>query len=164
MAIALENINEKGYRPLESEIYNGLTVKDYVKSEIQGEKVTAQAIAEMNGKKFADLKNNSKISTYNVDKVEFKKPTNLSPTMQDELVIGAAAAKLNAGETSAPFKGINGVYVVEVVAKNAKNSTLNTADEKLYIESQFTSNYSLGALENTLNKIYPRENRAYKYF
>ena len=164
MAVALEKVNEKGYKSLDDEIYNGLTLKDYVKSELQGEKVTAQAIAEMNGKKFNELKNNSKISTYNVDKVEFKKPTNISPTMQDEVAIGAVAAKLNVGETSAPFKGINGVYVVEVAAKNAKSETFNATAEKNYIESQVSPNYSMSALENALNKIYPKENRAYIHF
>ncbi|MBO5664670.1 MAG: SurA N-terminal domain-containing protein [Bacteroidaceae bacterium] len=164
MAIALENINEKGDRALESEIYNGLTLKDYIKSELQGEKVIAQAIAEMDGKKVNDLKNNSKVSTYNVDKVEFKKPTNISPTMQDETVIGAVAAKMNAGETSAPFKGTNGVYVIEVTAKNAKNGTFNATAEKNSIESQLNPNYSMGALENTLNKLYPKVNRAYIHF
>ena len=164
MAIALENINEKGDKALETEIYNGLTLKDYIKSELQGEKVIAQAIAEMDGKKVNDLKNNSKVSTYNVDKVEFKKPTNISPTMQDETVIGAVAAKMNVGETSAPFKGTNGVYVIEVTAKNAKNGTFNATAEKNSIESQLNPNYSMGALENTLNKLYPKENRAYIHF
>ena len=164
MAIALENINEKGYKSLDSEIYNGLTLKDYIKSELQGDKAVAQVIAEMNGKKVNDLKNNSKVSTYNVDKVEFSKPTNISSTMQDEYAIGAVASKMNVGETSAPFKGINGVYVIEVKAKDAKNGTFNATAEKNKIESQLNVNYSLGALENALNKLYPKQNNAYKYF
>ena len=84
--------------------------------------------------------------------------------MQDETVIGAVAAKMNAGETSAPFKGTNGVYVIEVTAKNAKNGTFNATAEKNSIESQLNPNYSMGALENTLNKLYPKENRAYIHF
>ena len=164
MAIALENINEKGYKSLDSEIYNGLTLKDYIKSELQGDKAVAQVIAEMNGKKVNDLKNNSKVSTYNVDKVEFSKPTNISSTMQDEYAIGAVASKMNVGETSAPFKGINGVYVIEVVAKDAKNGAFNATAEKNKIESQLNVNQSLGTLENALNKLYPKQNNAYKYF
>ena len=164
MAIALENINEKGYKSLDSEIYNGLTLKDYIKSELQGDKAVAQVISEMNGKKVNDLKNNSKVSTYNVDKVEFGKPTNISSTMQDEYAIGAVAAKMNVGETSAPFKGINGVYVIEVKAKDAKNGTFNATAEKNKIESQLNVNQSLGTLENALNKLYPKQNNAYKYF
>lgn len=164
MAIALENINEKGEKSLDTEIYNGLTLKDYIKSELQGDKAVAMVVAEMNGKKVNDLKNNSKVSTYNVDKVEFSKPTNISSTMQDEYAIGAVASKMNVGETSAPFKGINGVYVIEVVAKDAKNGAFNATAEKNKIESQLNVNQSLGTLENTLNNIYPKQNNAYKYF
>ena len=84
--------------------------------------------------------------------------------MQDEYAIGAVAAKMNVGETSAPFKGINGVYVIEVTAKDAKNAAFNATAEKNKIESQLNVNQSLGTLENALNKLYPKQNNAYKYF
>lgn len=164
MAIALENINTKGDKTLDTEIGNGLTLKDYIKLELQGEKAIAQATAELNGKKVGELNGNSKISVYNnVDKVEFSKPTSISPTMRDEVVIGAVASKMNVGETSAPFEGANGVYVIEVAAKNGKNGTFNATAEKNSIEAQ-SANNSFGAVESTLNKLYPIENRAYIHF
>ena len=50
--------------------------------------------------------------------------------MQAEVAIGAVASKLNVGETSAPFKGSNGIYVIEVTAKNAKNAARSTGSMK----------------------------------
>ena len=106
----------------------------------------------------------AKISTYTIDKVEFKKPTNVSSTMQDEVAIAAVASKMNAGETSAPFEGVNGVYVIEVASKDAKNGTFDATAEKQQIESLYNRNYIVTAVEKALGKIYPMENRVYVHF
>ena len=164
MAVALENINEKGYKSLTSELSPGRTVSDFAKRMAQSEKAKEQAMAEMKDKSYNDLKNNSKISTYTIDKVEFKKPTNVSSTMQDEVAIAAVASKMNAGETSAPFEGVNGVYVIEVVSKDAKNGTFDATAEKQQIESLYNRNYIVTAVERALGKIYPMENRVYVHF
>lgn len=164
MAVALENINAKGYKPLTSEVTPGRTVSDFAKRIAQSDKAKEQAMAEMKDKSYNDLKSNSKVSTYTIDKVEFKKATNVSSTMQDEVAIAAVASKLNAGETSAPFEGANGVYVIEVVSKDAKNETFNATAEKQQIEAIYNKNYTSAAIENTLGKIYPKENRVYVHF
>ena len=164
MAVALERINEKGYKALDSEIAAGYTVHELSKRQAQNEKAKEMAIAEMKDKSYNDLKSNSNISTYNIDKVEFKKATNVSPTMQDEVAIAAVASKLNAGETSAPFEGANGIYVIEVAAKNAKNETFNATAEKQQIEALYNKSYIVTAVENALSKIYPMENRVYIHF
>ena len=159
MAVALEAINVKGYKAMTSEIAPGFTVNDFAKRNAQNDKATAQAIAEMENKGYNELKNNPKISSYTIDKVEFMKPTNVSSTMQDEVAIGAVASKMNVGETSAPFKGSNGIYVIEVTAKNAKNGTFNATAEKQQIEALYNKNYTMSNVESTLSKIYPKENR-----
>ena len=164
MAVALETINEKGYKAMTSEIAPGFTVNDFAKRNAQNDKATAQAIAEMENKGYNELKNNPKISSYTIDKVEFMKPTNVSSTMQDEVAIGAVASKMNVGETSAPFKGSNGIYVIEVTAKNAKNGTFNATAEKQQIEALYNKNYTMSNVESTLSKIYPKENRVYVHF
>ena len=164
MAVALEAINVKGYKAMTSEIAPGFTVNDFAKRNAQNDKATAQAIAEMENKGYNELKNNPKISSYTIDKVEFMKPTNVSSTMQDEVAIGAVASKMNVGETSAPFKGSNGIYVIEVTAKNAKNGTFNATAEKQQIEALYNKNYTMSNVESTLNKIYPKENRVYVHF
>ncbi|MBR5814307.1 MAG: SurA N-terminal domain-containing protein [Bacteroidaceae bacterium] len=164
MAVALENINAKGYKPLTSEVTPGRTVSDFAKRIAQSDKAKEQAMAEMKDKSYNDLKSNSKVSTYTIDKVEFKKATNVSSTMQDEVAIAAVASKLNVGETSAPFEGANGVYVIEVVSKDAKNETFNATAEKQQIEAIYNKNYTSAAIENTLGKIYPKENRVYVHF
>lgn len=164
MAVALEAINVKGYKAMTSEIAPGFTVNDFAKRNAQSDKAAAQAIAEMENKGYNELKNNPKISSYTIDKVEFMKPTNVSSTMQDEVAIGAVASKMNVGETSAPFKGSNGIYVIEVTAKNAKNGTFNATAEKQQIEALYNKNYTMSNVESTLSKIYPKENRVYVHF
>lgn len=164
MAVALEAINVKGYKAMTSEIAPGFTVNDFAKRNAQNDKAAAQAIAEMENKGYNELKNNPKISSYTIDKVEFMKPTNVSSTMQDEVAIGAVASKMNVGETSAPFKGSNGIYVIEVTAKNAKNGTFNATAEKQQIEALYNKNYTMSNVESTLSKIYPKENRVYVHF
>ncbi len=164
MAVVLENVNAKGERNIDSEIAVGYTIKDFVTNEIKNEKAVEFAIAEMKDKAFDALKSNSNISTYTVDQVEFSKPTNVSSTLSDEANISAVAATLNVGETSAPFKGENGVYVIKATAKNAKNATFNATAEKQNIESPLNANYSVSALQSALSKLYPKENKVYKHF
>ncbi len=164
MAVALEAINEKGYKSMTSEIAPGFTVNDFAKRTAQSDKAADKAIAEMQGKGCNELKSNPNISSYTIDKVEFAKPTNVSSTMQDEVAIGAVASKMNVGETSAPFKGSNGIYVIEVTAKNAKDGTFNATAEKQQIEALYNKNYTMQTVENSLNKIYPKENRVYVHF
>ena len=131
---------------------------------VKSDKATEKAIAEMKDKSYNDLKSNPKISTYTIDRVEFNKPASVSSTMQDEIAVSAVAAKTNVGETSAPFKGINGVYVVEVTAKDGKNGTFDATTEKQQIETLYNRFYMTNAVANTLDKIYPKENRVYKHF
>lgn len=164
MVIALENINEKGDKPLTAELAPGYTVQTYIENIVKSDKATENAIAEMKDKSYNDLKSNPKISTYTVDRVEFNKPASVSSTMQDEIAVSAVAAKTNVGETSAPFKGINGVYVVEVTAKDSKNGTFDAATEKQQIETLYNRFYMTNAVANTLDKIYPKANRVYKHF
>jgi hypothetical protein len=75
--------------------------------------------------------------------------------MQDEVAIAAVASKLNVGETSAPFEGANGVYVIEVVSKDAKNETFNATAEKQQIEAIYNKNYTSASLNYQLPVWYP---------
>ena len=163
MAIALENINAKGYKPETAEVRTGVTVKDIAKDAAKKEKATSQAIEEMKGKSYNELKSNPKISASTIDKIEFKNAANIA-YMKDEAAVSAVAAKMNVGETSEPFEGNYGVYVVEVVSKENKNGTFNATTEKNAIEALYNRNFFTTTIDNVLNKIYPKENRVYKFF
>ena len=163
MAIALESINKKGYKPTTAEVRTGVTVLDVAKDAAKKEKATSLAIEEMKGKTYNELKSNPKISTSTIDKVEFKNAANIA-YMKDEAAVSAVAAKMNVGETSAPFEGNYGVYVVEVVSKESKNGTFNATAEKNAIEALYNRGFINTSVENALNKIYPKENRVYKFF
>lgn len=165
MAVSLENINFKGYKPDSTEIRPGLTIRDHAERAAKKEKYTKLAIEEMTGKSFNDLKGIAKVTIYNnVDEIEFSNAANISTTMQDEVAVAAVAAKMNIGEVSAPFEGNNGVYVIEITAKDAKNGEFNAATQKQQIEAIYNKSAMRNALFNTLDEIYPRENRVYKLF
>ena len=163
MAIALDNINLKGYKPADTEVRPGVTINDMAKDAAKKSKATMKAIEEMKGKSYAELKNNTKISTSTIDKIEFKNDANITPS-KDEAAVSAVVAKMNAGEISEPFEGKYGVYVVEVVSKNAKNETFNATAEKQEIEAMYNKYLFSNIINKTLNKIYPKENRTYKFF
>jgi parvulin-like peptidyl-prolyl isomerase len=95
--------------------------------------------------------------------VEYKKATHVPAVNADEPVISAVVANMNANEVSAPIKGSNGVYVVKVTAKNAKNGTFNAEAENLYITSNggmFSYDNIAGQLlQMAISNIYPAENK-----
>lgn len=149
-------INPKGYLPLKkvsSVITNRLTV----------DKKAEMITAELTGKDFAAISSNNKVKTCTVDMVEYKKATHIPTVNADEPVISAVVANMNVNEVSAPIKGNNGVYVVKVTAKNAKNGEFNAETENMYI----TSNGGMFSYDNiapqlfqmAIDKIYPVENK-----
>ena len=149
-------INPKGYLPLKkvsSVITNRLTV----------DKKAEMITAELAGKDFAAISSNNKVKTCTVDMVEYKKATHIPTVNADEPVISAVVANMNVNEVSAPIKGNNGVYVVKVTAKNAKNGEFNAETENMYI----TSNGGMFSYDNiapqlfqmAIDNIYPVENK-----
>ena len=124
--------------------------------------------SELSGKDFNAIKNNSKAQVAKVNMVEFKKPTNIPTLNVDEPIISVAAAKMAVSEVSAPIKGDNGVYVISVVGKNAKNGVYDEKKENEYILSNGGMyNYSniVGQLyQMGLQEVYPIENKLFRFF
>ena len=124
MVAALEKVNHKGYMSLD-QAYKGHSLYDEIKNEIKMEKAYAKLIEKVS--KMSD----SEIAA-NLEKVEpFEYNTNVTVGNTTDPIISAVAAKLNAGEKSAPFKGNNGVYVVKVLEKASKGGKLDMKAENL---------------------------------
>ena len=75
---------------------------------------------------------------------------------------------MQVSEVSAPIKGDNGVYVISVAGKNAKNGIFNAEKENEYILSN-GGMYEYANIVNQLyqmglSEVYPVENKLFRFF
>ena len=166
---AVTSVNPKGYIALDKEINNyGTKLRDIIKNRLVLDKKAEMITAELAGKDYNAIKNNNKAQFAKVNMVEFKKATNIPTLNVDEPVISVAAAKMAVSEVSAPIKGDNGVYVITVVGKNAKNGIFNAEKENDYILSNggmYEYSNIVGQLfQMGLQDVYPVENKLYRFF
>ena len=156
---AIKEVTPQGYVALDK-------VKENIRFQLTNEKKGDLIAAELNGKDIDALKANENIKFSTTDQVEYKKATSVQSINADELVISAAVAKMKAGETSAPIKGDNAVYVVRVLSKEAKNAAFNAEEEANYIQSlDFYGNPNvIGQLiQDAIGKTYKVENKVYEH-
>ena len=163
------SVNPKGYIALDKEINNyGTKLSDIIKNRLMLDKKAEIITSELTGKDFNAIKNNNKAKVERVNMVEFKKPTNIPSLNVDEPVISVVAANMNVGEVSAPIKGDNGVYVITVVGRNAKNGIYNAEKENEYILSNggmYDYANIVGQLfQMGLQEVYPVENKLFRFF
>ena len=163
------SVNPKGYIALDKEINNyGTKLRDIIKNRLVLDKKAEIITAEITGKEFDAIKSNNKVKVERVNMVEFKKPTNIPSLNVDEPIISVAAAKMAVSEVSAPIKGDNGVYVIKVVGKNAKNAIFNAEKENDYILSNggmYDYANIVGQLfQMGLQEVYPVENKLFRFF
>ncbi len=159
LVAAIKEVAPKGYAGYDK-------VSSFINNTLTNDKKAELMTAEMKGKSIEQLKENQNIKFSNTDQVEYKKATSVQSTNNDELVISAAVAKMNAGETSAPIKGDYGVYVVKVLSKEAKNGTFNADEEAAYIQSlDYYNNPNVinQLLQNAASEVYKTENQVFKH-
>ena len=166
---AVTSVNPKGYIALDKEVNNyGTKVSDIIKNKLMLDKKAEIITAELTGKEYDAIKNNSKAQVSRVNNVEFKKVTSISSLNVDEPIIGVVAANMQVAEVSAPIKGDNGVYVISVLGKNAKNAIYNAEKENEYILSNggmYEYSNIVGQLfQMGLQEVYPVENKLFRYF
>lgn len=153
---AIENINPKGYAPMNK-------VAPMIKNTLANEKKAEIITKDLAGKDFKAICGNNKVKFSTISMVEYKKPTHVSALNADESAISAAVANLNAGDVTEPIKGTSAVYVVKVVSKNAKKGEFNAETENEYILSNggmFQYKWAAGQLINAaLMEVYPSENK-----
>ena len=146
----------------------GTKLRDIIKNRLMLDKKAEIITAEITGKEFDAIKSNNKVKVERVNMVEFKKPTNIPSLNVDEPIISVAAAKMAVSEVSAPIKGDNGVYVIKVVGKNAKNAIFNAEKENDYILSNggmYDYANIVGQLfQMGLQEVYPIENKLFRFF
>lgn len=132
MVVALEKINPKGYRNINS-------VADMLRAELRRDKKAEMIMADMKSCTSIDQAKSVKNAiSDSVKHVTFSAPAYVSITRASEPVIGAVAAKTAVNATSTPVKGNAGVYMVQVI--NKENGT-EKFDEKTE-EATLTNMYA----------------------
>ena len=132
MVVALEKINPKGYRNINS-------VADMLRAELRRDKKAELIMADMKACTSIDQAKAVKNAVSDsVKHVTFSAPAYVSLTRASEPVIGAIAAKTAVNATSAPVKGNAGVYMVQVINKENGTEKFDAKAE----ESTLTSMYA----------------------
>lgn len=160
MVMVLDRVNPKGYVAL-NETVNGISMYETVKNELKQKKAEEMAVAQLKGKTFEQVKTFANVQSATVDQINFNESASIPSWRVNDASISAVAAKLDVNQTSEPFKGNNGVYVVKVISKTEKkDNTYNqkTANEEEKANSDFMS---VGA---AWNDEYQMENKVYKHF
>lgn len=123
LVAAVTAVNEKGYAPLEN-------LRHMLGYEIANDKKAEKIMAEIKGKTMEQIKGMENVKSCETKRISFSAPAYISATASNEPAISAIAGKLNIGQESAPIKGNNGVYVIKLVAKNAKGGEFNAKSEE----------------------------------
>lgn len=123
LVAAVTAVNEKGYTPLEN-------LRHMLGYEIANDKKADKIMAEIKGKTMEQIKGMENVKSCETKRISFSAPAYISATASNEPAISAIASKLNVGQESAPIKGNNGVYVIKLVAKNAKGGEFNAKSEE----------------------------------
>ena len=155
LVAALSSINEKGYTDIE-------LLKPMLSYEANNNKKAEKIIKDIKGKSFDELKKDTNIKTCETKRISFSAPAYISATSASEPAISAAVTKMNVGEESAPIKGNSGVYVIKVIAKNAKGTEFNTKAEEERMKAQGSREAS--RFLNILVQDADIEDNRYKFF
>ncbi|MBR3612213.1 MAG: SurA N-terminal domain-containing protein [Bacteroidaceae bacterium] len=133
LVAAVTAVNEKGYAPLEN-------LRHMLGYEIANDKKAKKIMAEIKGKTMEQIKGMENVKSCETKRISFSAPAYISATASNEPAISAIAGKLNIGQESAPIKGNNGVYVIKLVAKNAKGGEFNAKSEEDAIKTMGARN------------------------
>lgn len=157
LIVILKKVNKSGYRDIEK-------VRDILTNEIKNEKKAEKILADLsNVKSIEDAKKVSNVKIDTVSHISFAIPTFVSATNSSEPIIGALAAKTDAGKFVGPTKGNNGVYMFKVLSKT---KTAEKYDEKTE-ESTLSNTAMRNATNNIINDLYLKANikdNRYKFF
>ena len=132
LVAAVTGIHEKGYRSQDD-------VKDLLTAEVVKDKKAEQLSAQL-----AAAKTIEKAKTLNgavndtISRVTFSANAYVRATASSEPVLNAVACKTEAGQTSAPFKGNAGVYMIKVLKKTKSSEKYNAEKEKQQQQTQRT--------------------------
>lgn len=146
LVVTVTDINEKGYRSMESE-----SLRPILTNKATKEKKAEKILAQIKGKKFEELSNMPNVKSDVAKRITFDTPAYIGATSSNEPAICAAVTKLQPGEVSEPIKGEGAVYVVKLTAKNKKATTFNATVEQATLKMQAQNNVRVFMYDLTEN-------------
>lgn len=148
MVVALEKINPKGYRNINS-------VADMLRAELRRDKKAEMIMADMKSCTSIDQAKSVKNAiSDSVKHVTFSAPAYVSITRASEPVIGAVAAKTAVNATSTPVKGNAGVYMVQVINKDNGTEKFDEKTEEATLTNMY-ARYST-QFNSFINDLYQK--------
>lgn len=154
LVVGLEKINKEGYTPLD-------IAKEALRPQIAADKKAAKIIPMMKGD-FTTLATVPNVKIDTLKHVSFSAPAFVGSTNASEPVLSARVSMMQAGQTSAPFEGKGGVYVVQVLTKNSLGLTYNAQSEEASLRAA-----ALQSSYRFLNDLYLKgkvTDKRYLYF
>lgn len=124
LLVALEGINEKGYRSLDK-------MKEDIKQELMNTKKIEKIYDSVkNIKDIASAKKAKDAVVDTVKHVSFTAPSFIPATTSQEPLVSAYAAKTDKGAFAGPIKGNNGVYMFQVINKTKTSEKYDAKSEQ----------------------------------
>jgi len=143
LVVAVSDINEEGYRPVEK-------VAEMLRAEILRDKkaeILTNQIKE--AKSFDEVKSMTNVVTDSVKHVTFSAPTYVSMTHSSEPVLGGEVMKVGKNRLSTPVKGNGGVFVFQVYNREKTNDTFEPKTEEANM-----SNMNMRFVSRFINDLY----------
>ena len=98
--------------------------------QVLNDKKAEKIIADLSGKNFEAVAGTANVKCDTVKHVSFGAPAFIGITSASEPAISAAVVGMEPGAVSAPIKGYSAVYVIRLIAKNAKEGEYNAQKEQ----------------------------------
>ena len=158
MVVALADINNAGYRPVEqfSEMFRVQAINDKkadkILADVKGVKSMQEALA-LSGVKADTLR-----------RVTFSSPVYVSKVPASETALSGAVTALEEGVFSAPIKGNGGIYFLEVIKANNGVAKFDAAAEQKTLESTATRNINTNSIISELYQKGSVEDNRYIFF
>ncbi len=143
LVVAVSDINEEGYRPVEK-------VAEMLRAEILRDKkaeILTNQIKE--AKDFNEAKSIANVITDSVKHVTFSAPTYVSMTHSSEPVLGGEVMNAELNQLSAPVKGNGGVFVFQIYNREKTNDTFDPKTEEANL-----SNMNMRFMSRFVNDLY----------
>ena len=144
LVVALTDVHEQGYMAIEKA---GVTLRNQLFNDKKAEKI----MAELAGKNFEAVASTANVKSDTVKHIAFNVPAYISLTSSSEPAICAAVTSMEQGAVSTPIKGNGGVYVIRLIAKNAKDGEYNAQKEQDALKA-----YGQRATSRFMNDLYEK--------
>ena len=127
MVLAVEEIHEEGYRPVEQ-------MQDILKYEASNNKKAEKILSDVkNVKSMKEALALNGVKADTINRVTFSAPAYISTMYVNEPIISGASAALDVNEFSKPLKGNAGIYFVQVLKQQQGAGTFDSAKEQTSI-------------------------------